>query len=155
MADGSINVQQLVAHSSPRLGGPSVVLAGYDRTDGSSHALAYAAGLAARAGARLVVLNVNEPLALDGATGVLPCVEQTAGVEEIAGEVKRLVAACGDKCEVTVAVGDPASVIERIASEMHADLIVVGQSRHRWMHPLGSVPARLAHHAVHPVLIVP
>jgi nucleotide-binding universal stress UspA family protein len=155
VADASISAQHLVAHRSPRPGGPCVVLTGYDRTDGSSHALAYAAGLAARVGARLVVLNVNEPLALDGATGALPCVEKAAGVEEIANEVQPIVAACGGKCEVVVAVGDPASVIERIAGDVHADLIVVGQSRHRWMHPLGSVPARLAYHAVHPVLIVP
>jgi|SRR4051794_4267751 nucleotide-binding universal stress UspA family protein len=155
MADPSVHPEQLVAPSSARQSGPSIVVAGYDRTDGSSHALAYAAGLAARAGARLVVLNVDEPLALDYATGLLPYVEETAGVDDIAGEVQQLVAACGGKCEVAVAVGDPASVIERIASELHADLIVVGQSRHRWMHPLGSVPGRLAHHAVHPVLIVP
>jgi len=51
--------------------------------------------------------------------------------------------------------GDPAVVIHRLARDLHADLIVVGQSRHRWMHPLGSVPARLAQHAQQPVLIVP
>ena len=77
------------------------------------------------------------------------------GYEEIAGEIQQAVAACGGTCEFAVDVGDPASVIERVASELHADVIVVGQSRHRRMHPLGSVPARLAHQADHPVLIVP
>ena len=125
------------------------MLAGYDRTDGGSRALSYAAGLAVRTGARLVVLNVNESLTLDGTTGVRPC------VDDIAGEVQQVVADCGGSREVTVDVGDPAGVVQRIASELHADLIVVGQSRHRWMHPLGSVPARLAHHSEHPVLIVP
>jgi nucleotide-binding universal stress UspA family protein len=149
MADGSVNPRQLVARRSARQSGPSVVLAGYDRTDGSSHALAYAAGLATRVGARLVVLNVNESLALDCATGVRPC------LDEIAGEVQQVVAACGGNCEVSIDVGDPAGALERLASELHADLIIVGQSRHPWLHPLGSVPARLAHHAQHPVLIVP
>lgn len=149
MADRSAGAQQLEARKARRAGGPSVVLAGYDRTDGSSHALSYAAGLAARTGARLVVVNVNDPLALDCVTGVRAC------ADEIAQEVRQVVASCGDGCEVTVDVGDAASVIQRIASELQADLIVVGQPRHRWMHPLGSVPARLAHHSEHPVLIVP
>jgi nucleotide-binding universal stress UspA family protein len=148
MADRSVAAQQFVARSFPR-GGPSVVLAGYDRTDGSSNALSYAAGLAARTGARLVVVNVNDSLALDCVTGVRTC------VDEIAHEVRQVVASCGDDCEITVDVGDPAGVIQRIAGELQADVIVVGQSRHRWMHPLGSVPARLAHHSEHPVLIVP
>jgi len=66
-----------------------------------------------------------------------------------------VLAGCGGGCEVTVDVGDPAGVIQRVASELHADVIVVGQSRHRWMHLLGSVPGRLARHAQQPVLIVP
>jgi nucleotide-binding universal stress UspA family protein len=144
MADRSVAAQQFVARSFPR-GGPSVVLAGYDRTDGSSHALAYAS----RVGARLVVLNVDESLALECVTGVRPC------VDEIASEVQQVVGACGSNYELVVEVGDPGSVLERTASELHADLIVVGQSRHRWMHPLGSVPARLAQNAERPVLIVP
>ncbi|HET6870514.1 MAG TPA: universal stress protein [Solirubrobacteraceae bacterium] len=149
MADHSPGAQQLGARSARLPGGPSVVLAGYDRSDASGHALAYAAGLAARVGARLVVLNVNESLALDGTIGVPPC------VEDIAEEVQEVVTDCPTGCEVAVDIGDPATVIRRIASELHADLIVVGQSRHRWMHPLGSTPARLAHHAEQPVLVVP
>lgn len=141
--------QPLNARRTTRLGGPSVVLAGYDRTEGSSNALSYAAGLAARVGARLVVLNVDESLALDCATGVRTC------VDDVTDEVRQVVHGCSVGCEVTVGVGDPAGVIQRIAGELHADVIVVGQSRHRWTHLLGSVPGRLAHHAEQPVLIVP
>jgi nucleotide-binding universal stress UspA family protein len=126
-----------------------VVLVGYDRTDGSSNALSYATGLAARVGARLVVLNINESLALDCATGARAC------ADDVAKEVQEVVTGCGAGCEVTVDVGDPAGVIQRVASELHADVIVVGQSRHRWTHLLGSVPGRLARHAEQPVLIVP
>jgi nucleotide-binding universal stress UspA family protein len=149
MADHSLDAQQLGARSVRRPGGPSVVLAGYDRSDASSHALSYAAGLAARAGARLVVLNVNESQALDCATGLRAC------VQDVAEEVSQVMAGCPTGCEVTIDIGDPASVIQRVASELHADLIVVGQSRHRWMHPFGSVPARLAQHSEQPVLVVP
>jgi nucleotide-binding universal stress UspA family protein len=148
MADSSPAAQQLDTRHTARPGGPSVVLAGYDRTDGSSNALSYAAGLAARVGARLVVLNVSESLALDCSTGVRAC------VDDVADEVRQVVA-CGEGCEVTVDAGDPAGVIRRVASELHADVIVVGQSRHRWAHLLGSVPGRLAHRAEQPVLIVP
>lgn len=147
--DGSASVQQLETRKAFRRGGPSVVLVGYDRTDGSSHALSYAAGLALRTGARLVVLNVDESLALDCANGLGAC------IDDVVGEVQEVVADCGSGCQVVVDVGDPAGVIQRMAGELQADLIVVGQSRHRWMHPFGSVPARLAHHAEHPVLIVP
>lgn len=149
MADRSVHARQLEARKASPVGGPSVVLVGYDRTDGSSHALSYAAGLAGRTGARLVVLNVDASLALDCATGVRAC------VDDIAGEVAQVVAGGGEGCEVAVDVGDAASVIQRIARELQVDLIVVGQSRHRWMHPFGSVTARLAHRAEHPVLIVP
>lgn len=149
MAHGPASAQQLEVGKAGRHRGPSVVLVGYDRTDLGNHALSYAAGLAERTGARLVVLNVNESLALDCANGARAC------VEDIAGEVQQVVPGCGDGCEVAVDVGDPAGAIQRVASELQADLIVVGQSRHRWTHPFGSVPARLAHHADHPVLIVP
>jgi nucleotide-binding universal stress UspA family protein len=149
MADRSPLAEQLDARRTSRPGGPSVVLAGYDRTDGSSNALSYAAGLAARVGARLVVLNVNESLALDCTNGVRSC------VDDVAEEVQQVVAGCGEGCEVTVDVGDPAGVIQRVATELHADVIVVGQSRRGWTHLLGSVPGRLAHHAEQPVLIVP
>jgi len=148
MADSSAAAQQPDALSTARPGGPSVVLAGYDRTDASSHALSYAAGLAARVGARLVVLNVTESPATDYGTGVRVC------VDDVAQEVQQVIAGCGG-CEVTVDVGDPAGVIQRIASQLRADVIVVGQSRHRWTHLLGSVPGRLARHAEQPVLIVP
>ena len=148
MAERSVAAHQLEARRASGARRPSLVLAGYDRSDGSCNALAYAAGLAARVGARLVVLNVNESLALDCATEVRAC------VADIADEVQPALAGCGGY-EVTVDVGDPATVIQRVASELHADVIVVGQSRHRWVHPFGSVPGRLAHHAEQPVVIVP
>jgi nucleotide-binding universal stress UspA family protein len=149
-------IARLHARRALRPGGPSVVLAGYDRGPASDHALSYAAGLTARVGARLVILNVDESLAL-GLNG-LPAPDCTSGlsvsVGEIAEEVRRVVGDCG-RFEVAIQAGDPATAIQRVASERHVDLIVVGQSRRRWMHPLGSVPSRLAHHAEQPVLIVP
>jgi len=149
MADNSATPNQHDALAGNHYSGPSLVLAAYDRSDGSSHALSYAAGLAARSGAYLVVLNVNGSLAPDCTTGARGC------VDEIVGEVQQVVAGGVPGCEVAFNAGDPAVVIHRLARDLHADLIVVGQSRHRWMHPLGSVPARLAQHAQQPVLIVP
>jgi nucleotide-binding universal stress UspA family protein len=149
MTDSSPTTQFKASHDDVGGPGPSVLLACFDRTDGSGNALAYAAGLAARTGARLVILTVQETFGLDCPPGVPAC------LVEVAGEVSDLVDHCRGQCEVAVEAGDPAGVIQRAANDLHADMIIVGQCRHAWTHPLGSVPGRLARHADQPVLIVP
>ena len=147
--ESSPKTQSIPSHNDVGGRGPSVLLACFDRTDGSGNALAYAAGLAARTAARLVVLTVEEGSAPDCPPGVPAC------LEEVADEVSRLVGHCSGQCEVAVEAGDPAGVIQRVATDLHADMIIVGQCRGAWTHPLGSVPGRLARHADQPVLIVP
>ena len=147
--ESSPTTQFTASHNDVGGRGPAVLLACFDRTDGSGNALAYAAGLAARTGARLVVLTVEEGTAQDCPPGVTAC------LDEVAGDVSRLVGHCSGQCEVAVEAGDPAGVIQRTATELHADMVIVGQCRHAWTHPLGSVPGRLARHADQPVLIVP
>jgi nucleotide-binding universal stress UspA family protein len=131
--------------------GPSVILAGYDFSDASSHALVYAAGLAERTGARLVVVSAHQPTiaAVDYPPPAL------AGAEHVAVEVRELLGRTRDQCGVLVECGDPATVIQRTATAIHADVVVVGRPRHPWLHLLGSVPARLMRHATQPVLVVP
>lgn len=145
----SPSTQVEAAHSGVPSAGPSVLLACFDRSDGSGNALAYAAGLAARTRARLVVLTVEEPPKLDCPPRVPAC------LDDVSGEVARLVGQCAGSFEVAVETGDSASVIQRVATELLADMIIVGQCRHTWTHPLGSVPERLARHAEQLVLIVP
>lgn len=131
--------------------GPAVILVGYDRgEDGSSaNALSYAAGMAARSGARLVVLAVDVSLELACPPRQQDCWHQ------VVGEVRRIVGDCADACDVAVGTGDAAAVIARVADEVQADVIVVGRCTHPWLHPLGSVPGRLVRRARQPVLVVP
>lgn len=136
-------------HEAAPAVGPSVVLACYDRTAGSSNALAYSAGIAGRSGARLVILSVEESMELGCPPGHHACLDR------VATEAVGILGHCSSRCEVTVESGDPASVIQRVASELRADLVVVDRSRRPWLHPLGSVPARLVRLADQPVLVVP
>lgn len=130
--------------------GPAVIVAAFGRSEGSGRALTYAAGLAARTGARLVVINVDDSAAaLDYPAG------QQDRVEDVAGEVRDLLDDALCRCEVVVEKGEPAAALRRIAGDLQADLLVVGQARHPYKHIFGSVSARLARSANQPVLIVP
>lgn len=125
------------------------MLACYDRTEGSGNALSYAAGIAERTGAHLVVLSVDESMELDCPADGEACRER------VASEVGRVVEHCTGRCDVAIESGDPVDAIERLAGDLQADLIVLGRARHPWLHPRGSVPARLSRRTHQPVLIVP
>lgn len=127
-----------------------MIVAGYDRTDGSSHALAYAAGLAERTGARLVVVSA----AASGMALGCPPVERDCA-DTIAAEVREVIGVPACTCAVIVENGDPRAVIRRAAEDVQADIVVVGRPRHPRWHLFGSVPAQLHREATHPVLVVP
>lgn len=72
--------------------------------------------------------------------------------------LKRTAAALGPDVEVRLVSDgeEPGTVIDRVASEMHADVLVVGSSNRGWLRRLfgHSVSDYVAHHAPCPVMII-
>jgi nucleotide-binding universal stress UspA family protein len=104
-----------------------------------SHA---AAGVAATAGAAVDVGQLNEGSA-----------EEAERVCEQAGAQAR---GQGVKVVVHVVAGDPADALVRVAQEVNADLLIVGNrgmsGKRRFV--LGSVPNKVSHHSPCSLLIV-
>lgn len=134
------------------------VVAGYDGSPSSRHALAYAAGMSRRLGRPLLLAYITQP-------GVFcePLTGQVVGAIRDTEETERwllseLNEVC-DGCDLTVRVvtrrGSPARELAAIATESGADALVIGAPGHFWHHVAGSVPGWLARHASCPVIVVP
>jgi len=134
----------------------TIVLA-LDGSDGSRRAIPVAVELAKRDNAKLVLAHVEEDIIGKGG-GPIQATE-----DEIQAEVRRQaeeLSAQGIETSVemrSVMLGGPAHVIEEIADEANADLIVAGTRGHSPVAGLllGSVTQRLLHIARRPLLAVP
>jgi len=134
------------------------VVAGYDGSQSSRHALAYAAGMARRLGRPLVVAYICSP-------GVYcePLTGQVIGASRDAEEMQRwLLAELDEVCDragldvrVLTRRGSPAKELAAAAREFSADALVIGAPEHVWHHVAGSVPGWLTRHAHCPVIVVP
>jgi nucleotide-binding universal stress UspA family protein len=124
-----------------------VIVAAFDGTDGACNALAYAGGLAERAGAQLVVIFVDSCVRLD-----VPRPDNDSWIHEA---VSAVLGRPRYSVEVVASLGDPASVIRSCAVSRQADIVVVGQPRHPRRHVLGSVPGQLTRRPACPVVVVP
>jgi nucleotide-binding universal stress UspA family protein len=123
------------------------ILTGYDGSNASRHALAYAAGMARRLDRWLVVVHVWRA---DGLAYV-PLTERMRWLREELASADLT----GLDIEMIVRHGDPARELRRVTAERNADAIVIGAPR-RFLHRFaGSVPAWLARHARCPAVIVP
>jgi nucleotide-binding universal stress UspA family protein len=133
------------------------IVVGYDASGGSGPALDLAAQLALRDGARLVLAHVVQQVVGKGG-GPFPATE-----DEIQGEVhRRAQELAGEGLDTAIDIrstvlGGPAPVLESIADDAGADLLVVGTHGHAPVTELlvGSVTHRLLHVAKRPVLVVP
>ena len=133
------------------------IVVGYDGSAGSAPALDLAAKLARHDGARLVLAYVVQQIVGKGG-GPVPAAE-----DEIEAEVRLRAAelkAGGLETAVDIrstVLGGPAPVLESIADDAGADLIVVGTHGHAPITELlvGSVTHRLLHVAKRPVLVAP
>jgi nucleotide-binding universal stress UspA family protein len=137
----------------------------YDRSDVSSQAVAYAAGLVP--GAHALVLSIWKPVAEEALSpAVKPPPSDTAGVNERSREVALQLARLGareaseaglDARPLVVEVrGRTWEAIERVAEEYDARLIVCGTGRAGVKSLLpGDLPGALVDHASVPVLVVP
>jgi nucleotide-binding universal stress UspA family protein len=134
------------------------VVVGYDGSESSRHALAYAAGMARRLGRALLIVHVCP-------AGVYcePLTGQVVGMQRDRGELERWLLAeldqVADSTDLKVCVltrrGNPARELAATATEHGADALVIGASTRVWHQLAGSVPGWLAKHAHCPVMVVP
>ncbi|MEP7026174.1 MAG: universal stress protein [Actinomycetota bacterium] len=133
------------------------VVAGYDGSPSSRHALAYAAGMARRLGRPLLLVYVCPGIYCEPLSG------QVVGATRDDAELGRwLLAELSQVCDpedlavrVVTRRGNPARELAATADESSADALVVGAPGHVWHQVAGSVPGWLARHAHCPVIVVP
>ena len=137
------------------------VLAGYDGSASSRHALAYAAGMARRLDGHLIVVHVSpDPDRGAGGYSLVPLAAAVgvAGEDQLNWlrlELADAVDITGLEVELFDRDGDPARELASMAAEKNADAIVIGAPEHLMHRFAGSVPAWLVRHACCPVVIVP
>ena len=138
--------------------GPQVILVGVDGSDGSVRAAAYAAGMARRQGAELVVAFV---LMTPPMTSWAPAVGGALieGQAEEVLELERLVREGAEYAGIGIRLvtsrGDVFHELIRHASEERADAVVVGASTRMGPRLAGSVAVRLVKAGRWPVIVVP
>lgn len=139
--------------------GPLVILAGVDGSPTAMRAGAYAAGLARRQRSRLVVVYVAAPSLW---TGMSPgpaaaAQEQLFGdlVADLRGQIRERAAEIAVPITFVVRRGDAFAELRDAATEIHADMVVVGASEHAGHRLIGSVATRLVRAGRWPVTVVP
>ncbi|MBT2211104.1 MULTISPECIES: universal stress protein [Actinomadura] len=138
--------------------GPKVIVVGVDGSDTSLRAGAYAWGLARRGGGRLVIVQVSGTAALTTLTPGGAAVLREAADETTAylrGELERAAASTPVPYELVTELGDPYTVLARVADETRADAVVVGASTQAGHRLIGSVAVRLVRTGRWPVTVVP
>jgi nucleotide-binding universal stress UspA family protein len=126
------------------------IVAGYDGSPASRHALAYAAGMARRADGWLIIVRIWR-------LGGLTAVPLTKAAQ--AEQMRLLRAELADTdlsdldVEIVSRIGDPAREIVRATAERRADAVVIGASRR--FARLATVSGRVARHATCPAVVVP
>ena len=141
--------------------GPSVILVGVDDTVTSIRAGWYAAGLARRQGAKVIVVFVAPvPTVLAVApTGAAVMTAEMQAHDELARQLRERIEAGAKEFGISItfiaAHGDPFTEIKRIADETHADAIVVGASTKAGHRLVGSLAVRLVRAGKWPVTVVP
>jgi ubiquinone biosynthesis protein len=128
------------------------ILVGTDRSDSATRAVEWAAEMAERYAAELLVLRVVAPEHLIGSAPT--AASRDAELAELAELAQRLAGARGRaRLEYD---SQPAEAIVQVAEQERADIVVVGNvsMRDRTEFLLGSVPNRVSHNAPCTVVIV-
>lgn len=138
--------------------GPKTLVVGVDGSTTSLRAGAYAAGLARRQGAHLVVVYVARPAVMVGmAAGAVAAVRQAS--DELADDLRRQVnegaAEFGIRTSFQALTGDPYTELVRVADEVSADGVIVGASTQAGHRFAGSIAIRLVKAGRWPVTVVP
>lgn len=138
--------------------GPNTIVVGVDESRTGLRAAAYAAGLARRQRSRLVIVHVLAPSAWSGMVPGASYAEQQAfdaSVEEIRARIMERVHEITTPVTLVVRRGDVFTEIRNAATEVAADMVVVGASEHAGHRLIGSTAARLVRAADWPVTVVP
>jgi nucleotide-binding universal stress UspA family protein len=134
------------------------ILVGVDGSDASAQAATMAGRLAADLDAKVTAVYVRQlPTTVPPFGTDIYLDSYWEEAERLAGErAAEALDPLGASWRFEVRTGDPAVQLELSADEHGADLIVVGARGHSVAHRLllGSVSARLVHHARLPVLVV-
>jgi nucleotide-binding universal stress UspA family protein len=134
------------------------VVVGYDGSESSRHALAYAAGMARRLGRSLLVAYVTMPgVFCEPLTGqvIAPSRDSHETQRWLLTELDEICDRTGLDVSILTRQGSPARELAAVADEFTADALVIGAPGHVWHHVAGSVPGWLARHAHCPVIVVP
>ena len=141
--------------------GPLVILVGVDDSVTASRAGWYAAGLARRQRARVVVVYVAPIGSVVAASpvGATVLAAEAEAHDELAGNLRklaeRMAAELGIPVTFVAAHGDPYHEIKRVAEETRADAIVVGASAQAGHRLIGSLAVRMVRAGRWPVTVVP
>ncbi|MGW7296004.1 universal stress protein [Streptomyces xiamenensis] len=134
------------------------VVVGFDGSTTSERALAYAIGMAHRAGSGLIIVHVANRLPTTVWAGCEP--PALVDIPDHRTEVIGLELACSDLLTDLPWVllergGDICHELEEVGQEYEADAIVVGTTQGLLGRLFGSVSGRLARRARRPVIVIP
>ncbi|MEV4613286.1 universal stress protein [Kitasatospora sp. NPDC049258] len=139
--------------------GPKVIVVGVDGSAASGRAAAYAAGLARRQNALLVVVYVQPVLGAAVALGasVAELTEEVAEdlIREIRSWAERMRGVFEVRWKFVTFRGDPYNGLVETADRLKADAVVVGASERAGHRIVGSVAVRLVKAGRWPVTVVP
>ena len=138
--------------------GPRVIVAAVDGSTTSMRAASYAAGLARRQAAELVVVFVNAGSALANLipeAGLLANDAQHAVADDLRRQVVDGATRIGIRARFVEVKGDAYTEISRICGEVLADAVVVGASTSAGHRIVGSLGVRLVRAGRWPVTVVP
>lgn len=139
--------------------GPRVILAGIDGSPTAMRAGAYAAGLARRQRSRLVVVFVAAPSLWTGMSPGPAAAAQEQLFDEVISDLRDQIRERALEIAVPVTFvvrrGDAFGELRDAATEIHADMVVVGASEQAGHRLVGSVAARLVRAGRWPVTVVP
>jgi nucleotide-binding universal stress UspA family protein len=131
------------------------ILFATDFSAASQTAFEYASALARDAGARMLIVHVEEP-PVSYATGEMLVIHPDVPNPELGKMLEKIVPEGGVPHEHCLVIGTPADEIVRLAEEQRADLIVVGTHGRKGLSRLltGSVAELVLRRAQCPVLAV-
>jgi len=138
--------------------GPGTILTAVDGSITSLRAGAYAAGLARRQHAHLLVVTVaTTPAMAAMAPGALAVLSETAQdlATDVQTQARRYLEDLSLTGELVRVGGDPYTEIVRLADERRVDAVVVGASAKAGHRIVGSLAGRLVRAGKWPVTVVP